>query len=179
LAHQSSSQWLSCISWLTLSFPSFYVECLTVLWLDRPACNVPFTSPVILKLVLFTWAQKYAGFLFSFFPMLDLLLHVLPFFSSPWLFPLFCVIASSLPLLLPFYLSTFSFCFNLVVGSLLSLLDLCSTPSSSSSSSSSSTIRSLKRDSFTYLLGMLFDKHMNLHHAASHTLRSLMQLYAE
>ena len=28
----------------------------------------------------------------------------------------------------------------------------------------------LKRDSFTYL-GMLFDKHMNLHHAASHALR--------
>ena len=26
------------------------------------------------------------------------------------------------------------------------------------------------RDSFTYL-GMLFDKHMNLHHAASHALR--------
>ena len=33
-----------------------------------------------------------------------------------------------------------------------------------------STIRSLKRDSFTYL-GMLFDKHMNLHHAATHALR--------
>jgi hypothetical protein len=30
----------------------------------------------------------------------------------------------------------------------------------------SPTIRSLKRD-----LGMLFDKHMNLHHAASHALR--------
>ena len=27
-----------------------------------------------------------------------------------------------------------------------------------------------KRDSFTYL-GMLFDKHMNLHHAASHALK--------
>ena len=27
-----------------------------------------------------------------------------------------------------------------------------------------------KRDSFTYL-GMLFDKHMNLHHAATHALR--------
>ena len=33
-----------------------------------------------------------------------------------------------------------------------------------------STIRSLKRDFFTYL-GMLFDKHMNLHHAATHALR--------
>ena len=33
-----------------------------------------------------------------------------------------------------------------------------------------STIRSLKRDSYTYV-GMLFDKHMNLHHAASHALR--------
>ena len=31
-----------------------------------------------------------------------------------------------------------------------------------------STFRSLKRDSFTYL-GMLFDKHMNLHHAATHS----------
>jgi len=30
-----------------------------------------------------------------------------------------------------------------------------------------------ERDSLTYLLGMLFDKHMNLHHAASHALRSL------
>ena len=29
-----------------------------------------------------------------------------------------------------------------------------------------------ERDSLTYLLGMLFDKHMNLHHAASHALRS-------
>ena len=27
-----------------------------------------------------------------------------------------------------------------------------------------------ERDSFTYL-GMLFDEHMNLHHAATHTLR--------
>ena len=36
-------------------------------------------------------------------------------------------------------------------------------------------IRSLKRDAFTHLW-MLFDKHMNLHHAASHALRSLMRL---
>ena len=35
-----------------------------------------------------------------------------------------------------------------------------------------------ERDYFTYL-GMLFDKHMNLHHAATHALRPLMQLYAE
>jgi len=42
-------------------------------------------------------------------PVLDLLVHVLPFFSSPWLSPLLSVIASSLPLLLPFSLSTFSF----------------------------------------------------------------------
>jgi hypothetical protein len=33
---------------------------------------------------------------------------VLPFFSSPWLSPLLSFISSSLPLLLPFYLSTFS-----------------------------------------------------------------------
>ena len=32
-----------------------------------------------------------------------------------------------------------------------------------------SIIRSLKRDFFTYL-GMLIDKHMNLHHAATHAL---------
>ena len=32
-----------------------------------------------------------------------------------------------------------------------------------------------KRDFYTYL-GMLFDQHMNLHHAASHALRSLMRL---
>ena len=35
-----------------------------------------------------------------------------------------------------------------------------------------------ERDSFTYL-GMLFDEHMKLHHAASHVLKSLMQLYTE
>jgi len=35
-----------------------------------------------------------------------------------------------------------------------------------------------ERDSFTYL-GMLFDKHMNLHHAATHALDLLMQLYIE
>ena len=34
-----------------------------------------------------------------------------------------------------------------------------------------SAIKNLKRDSLTYL-GMSFDKHMNLHHAASHALRS-------
>ena len=33
-----------------------------------------------------------------------------------------------------------------------------------------STIRSLKRDYFTYL-GMFFDKHLNLHHAVTHALR--------
>jgi hypothetical protein len=34
-----------------------------------------------------------------------------------------------------------------------------------------STIRLEDRNSFTYL-GMLFDKHMNLYHAASHALKS-------
>ena len=33
-----------------------------------------------------------------------------------------------------------------------------------------STIRSLKRDYFTYL-GMFFDKHLNLHHAVTHALK--------
>jgi len=62
----------------------------------------------------------------------DLLVHVLPFFSSPWLSPLFSVIASSLPLLLPFFFFiNFQFRFNLVVGSLLSPLYLCNTPSKS------------------------------------------------
>ena len=54
-------------------------------------------------LVLFTWAPKCAGSP-SFFPVLDLLVYVLPFFSSPWLSPLLYFISSSLPLLLPFYL---------------------------------------------------------------------------
>jgi hypothetical protein len=40
--------------------------------------------------------------------MLDLLVYVLPLFSSTWLSPLLSFISSSLPLLLPFYLSTFS-----------------------------------------------------------------------
>ena len=40
--------------------------------------------------------------------MLDLLVYVLPFFSSPWLSPLLSVTASSLPLLLPFYPSASS-----------------------------------------------------------------------
>ena len=35
-----------------------------------------------------------------------------------------------------------------------------------------SAIKNLKRDSLTYL-GMSFDKHMNLHHAASHALNPL------
>ena len=40
--------------------------------------------------------------------LLDLLVYDLPFFSSTWLSPLLSSISSSLPLLLPFYLSTFS-----------------------------------------------------------------------
>jgi len=35
-----------------------------------------------------------------------------------------------------------------------------------------STIRSLKREILFTYLGMLFDKHMNLHYAATHALRS-------
>jgi len=36
------------LSWLTPSFPSLYVECLTVLYLDRPVAFVLFPSPVFL-----------------------------------------------------------------------------------------------------------------------------------
>ena len=97
------------LSWLTLSFSSF------LCWVPRGGVarsarfKSLFSSTVFINLILFTWAPKYTGFPFSYFPMLDLLVHVLPFFSSPYLSPLFSVIASSLPLLLPFYLSTFSF----------------------------------------------------------------------
>jgi hypothetical protein len=55
--------------------------------------------------------------------LLDLLVYVLPFLSSPWLSPLLSVIASNLPLLLPFYLSTSS-SFKLRSRELLSPLDL-------------------------------------------------------
>jgi len=61
--------------------------------------------------------QSTQAFLPSFFPVLDLLVYVLPFLSSTWLPPLLSFISSSsLPLfkllsssckLLPFYLSTF------------------------------------------------------------------------
>jgi hypothetical protein len=44
----------------------------------------------------------------AFIPVLDLPVYALPFFSSPWLSPLVSIISSSLPLLLPFYLSTFN-----------------------------------------------------------------------
>jgi hypothetical protein len=61
--------------------------------------------------------QSAQAFLPFFFPVLDLPAYVLPFFLSPWLSPLLSVITSSLPLLIPFYLST-SVRFNFVVGSL-------------------------------------------------------------
>jgi len=54
--------------------------------------------------IIYYFAQD---FLPPFFPVLDLLVYDLPFFSSTWLPPLISFISSSLPLLLPFYLSHF------------------------------------------------------------------------
>ena len=51
--------------------------------------------------------SRRVSFLLSF-PCLTFLYFVLPLFSSTWLSPLLSFISSSLPLLLPFYLSTFS-----------------------------------------------------------------------
>ena len=73
-----------------------------------PSARCLFTSPVFLNLVVLCRHQSTQAFLPSFFPMLDLLVYVLPFFSSTWLPPLLSFISSSRPLLLPFYLSTFS-----------------------------------------------------------------------
>ena len=73
-----------------------------------PSARCLFTSPVFLNLVVLCRHQSTQAFLPSFFPMLDLLVYVLPFFSSTWLPPLLFFISSSRPLLLPFYSSTFS-----------------------------------------------------------------------
>jgi hypothetical protein len=130
LAHQSS-QWLSCFyPGSLLATLVFFVECLGGV-ATRALGSLPFYS----LLALFPKVrghQSTQALLPSLFPVLDLLVHVLHFISSPWLSPLFSVIASSLPLLLPFFFFiNFQFRFNLVVGSLLSPLYLCNTPSKS------------------------------------------------
>jgi hypothetical protein len=100
LAHQSS-QWLSCFyPGSLLATLVFFVECLGGV-ATRALGSLPFYS----LLALFPKVrghQSTQALLPSLFPVLDLLVHVLHFISSPWLSPLFSVIASSLPLLLLF-----------------------------------------------------------------------------
>ena len=115
LAHQSS-QWLSCLSWLSLSFPSFYVECLMDVVARSARCLSTLTSPVFLKLVLFTWALKYAGFPSSF------LSHAWPFRTRFALLlitlvvpPIFCYRFQPACLASLLFIK-FQFRFNLVVG---------------------------------------------------------------
>ena len=79
---------LSVSRWCTLTCP-------------RPVAFLLFT--IFLNLVFYRH-QNAQGFLLSF-PCLTV--HVLPFFSSTWLPPLLSFIFFSLPLLLPFNLSTF------------------------------------------------------------------------
>jgi hypothetical protein len=74
------------------------------------------------------WAPKYA-FLPPFFPVLDLLVHILPLFTL--VVPTILCYRFQPASLASLLFINFQFRFNLVVGSLLSPLDLCNTPSSS------------------------------------------------
>jgi hypothetical protein len=85
---------------------------------------------VLLKnLVLSCGHQSTQTFLPYFFPVLDLLVHVLPFFLFTLVVPPnFCYRFQ--PAFLASLFFNFQFLFNLVVRSLLSPLGLCNTPSS-------------------------------------------------
>jgi len=101
-------------------------------------------SPVLLNLVFSTWALKYASlsqkaFLPFSFPSWPSRTRFALLFITLVVPPIFCYRFQPAASLASLFFINFQFRFILVVGSLLSPLDLCNTPSSKMSSMSFST----------------------------------------